>query len=529
MKAIRCHGPTADWKRWGLFVTASFLWLVVAGCADTAPRSCADQVDMSYAAAEDSLGLIDFLALDAAQQQARRQLARRFEAEASSAGRADYCLRALTSAAGLAPDDPGIWLRLARVWRWLGDYLLADTSLDNAVAAVNALNTGSPVIVARGVAYKETAALETAMQRAWLHYDRGEWRKAMSWVRAVLRVEPGNEAALQIRGLLEAIQGRRGMAHEIASDLERKDEFTSDTAWILSNLDIARGRWRSAFNYFLDLRPDPRHAAECYRDMGRAAERVKEWSYVRKWYRESAAALPFRNITCLREVEHTPIGNVSGKHKLPFWLAFDQYYVTGSLSAYLAYAFERFEVAETAADRELWGGFVVNAAGICLRLEMEKPHVRRARGLVFARTGRHDRALADLRTAVREFGAKSKKTPQLEAEIGHLLLLQEDHQGAIGHLRRALAGEPNSAQALSDLGLALIMAGDRAGAEEALTRAISLAPTLTAAWYNRGLMHLHMGHLDQAETDLAEAARLAPDNMEVANLLQQVMQQKRAR
>ena len=41
------------------------------------------------------------------------------------------------------------------------------------------------------------------------------------------------------------------------------------------------------------LRPLEDHNAECWRDMGRAAERVGEWSYAQKWYRESAAALPF--------------------------------------------------------------------------------------------------------------------------------------------------------------------------------------------------------------------------------------------
>jgi len=527
MKATPCHHPTVSRRRWGFFIVTALLVSSLAGCGGKAVVVCADPVDMVYAAAEDSLGLDQFLTLAVEQQAVRRQLAQRYLADARGAGRADYRIRALTTAAGLAPDDPEIWLQLAHVWRWLGVYLQTDTSLNNAVAAVRALAATSAVLVERGPKYKETAALAIALQRAWLHYDRGEWREAMPWVRAALRVEAGSEAVLQIRGLLEAIQGKRGMAHEIAGDLQRKDVFSTDRGWIMSNLDTAKGRKREAFNQFLRLRPEPGRAAECYRDMGRAAERVQEWSYVRKWYRESAAALPFRNITCLTEIEHPRISDESGRHPLSFWLAFDQYYVTGSLSSYLAYVFERFESAPDAAEKDRWGGLVVNAAGICLRLEMESPYVRRVRGLVFAGTGRTDRALVDLRDAVREFGKKSRYVAQLEAEIGHLLLLQEDHAGAIGHLRRALDANANSAQAWSDLGLALIMAGDNDGAADALTRALGLDENLVAAWYNRGLMALHAGNLEQAEADLAQAAHLAPDNGEVANLLQQVMRQKR--
>ena len=112
---------------------------------------------------------------------------------------------------------------------------------------------------------------------------------------------------------------------------------------------------------------------------------------------------------------------------------------------------------------------------------------------------------------------------------GHLLLVQEDHVAAEGHLRRALAGTPAEAGTWSDLGLAQIMAGDTAAAAGSLSRALELDPSLAAAWYNRGLMQLHAGDLDGAEADLKQAAALAPNNMEVAGLLQQVMLQKKQR
>lgn len=529
MKTIDFFGPATSWKWWGFFLLPMALLPMLAGCAGTPVVLCGGPIAMGFSATEDSLGLDEFLALPDAEQQARRRLARRFLAEADGAGRADLRIRSLTNAAGVAPDDPAIWLRLAKVWRWVGDYLATDTSLTNAATAVRAFDVSTWLEAERGFDYGNIAGLETALQRAWLHYDRGEWREAMPWVRAALTVESGNTEVLRIRGLLEARQGKRGMAHQIADDLRRKDEFSADISWVMFNLDTAMGRHRAAYNYCYTLRPNQRNAAECYRDMGRTAERVREWSFARRWYRESTAALPFRNITCLTEINHKRVSDPAGTCTLPFWMAFDQYYVTGSLSAYLAYAFDRFEAASTAAEKELWGGLVVNAAGICLRLEMEKPHVRRVRGLVFARTGRGDRAMADLEAAVAGLGPNNALVADLEAEIGHLMLVEQNHARAAVHLRRSLAAKPDLARAWSDLGLALIMADDQAAAAEALTKAIELDKSLAAAWYNRGLMHFHAGDLDLAESDLAEAARLAPDNRDVANLLQRVMRQKKQR
>lgn len=521
--------PTASLKRWGFLLAAAMTMTVLAACAARNVDVCAGFGETGYSAEPDSLGLDEFTALSAEQRQERRRQARRLAAQARSAGRADRHIRLLTNGAGLAPDDPDHWLRLARIWRWQGDYLATDISLDNAAAAVRGLEVTSELGALRGPGYKESAALETALQRAWLHYDRGEWREALPWVRAALRVEPGNAAVLQIRGLLEARLGRRSKAHEIAADLRRTDAFNLDTAWIMSNLDTSQGRYREAFNFFYTYRPDPRRAAECYRDMGRAAERVEEWSTARQWYRESAAALPYKDISCRIEREHARLSDPTGRRPLPFWLANDRHYVTGSLSSYLAFAFARFDHAADSADKEMWAGLVVNAAGTCLRLGLETPDVRRVRGLVYAWTGRNDRALNDLLVARREFSALGVQRADLEAEIGHLMLLKENHVEAVAYLRRALAAEPDAARVWSDLGLALIMADDRAAAEEALTRAIELDRSLAAAWYNRGLMHLHAGELDQAEADLVQAAQRAPENTDVANLLQQVMLEKRRR
>jgi Flp pilus assembly protein TadD len=262
--------------------------------------------------------------------------------------------------------------------------------------------------------------------------------------------------------------------------------------------------------------------------MGRSAERLGQWAYAARWYRESAAAYPLRNPGCLTELSSLPLAAADRAQPLPFWVASDRFYVTGSLSAYLAYAFGRFEAAAEASAKERWGGLVVNAAGTCLRLNPAEVQARRARGLVYARTGRPDRALVDLQDALAESTRQGVADAPLEAELGHVLLLLHEHQQARSHLRRAVALSPESAQAWSDLGLALIMSDERDEAAVALGRALELDVGLVAAWYNRGLMHLHAGDLAAAEADLAEAARLAPDNREVVALLQQVIRRARS-
>jgi tetratricopeptide (TPR) repeat protein len=436
-------------------------------------------------------------------------------------------MRALANAAGLAPDDPEIWLRLAEIWRWLGDNLRTKTCLDNAAAAVRKLGGKDSDLAGRSSGYKKDVALRTATLRAWLHYDRAEYIQGLKWADAAVQLEPGNALAWQVQGVIVASLGRRTRAHEIADDIRRARGYHTDSAWILSNLDRSWGRHREAFNYFLNLRPNEEHAAECWRDMGLAAERVGEWSYARRWYRHSRAELPFDDTSCLVEITHDRLDDRARSSQQPVWLAFGKYYVTGSRSAYTAYALERFDRAVTPEEKDLWAGLVVNSAGICIRMNEDKPWALRARGIVFGETGKVDRGLEDLRRSAKRLEELGLQDSRVEAEIGHLLLKKERQSRAIRHLNRAVELDEDYAAAWRDLGLALIMAGDRVGADKALTKSLELDPTSVTAWYNRGLLNLHDGNLEQAEADLKKAATLAPENQEVARLLQRVVNRRK--
>ena len=435
-------------------------------------------------------------------------------------------MRALANAAGLAPDDPEIWLRLATIWRWVGENLRTEACLANAAAAVRNLGRRGSDFFDRSTGYKKDVALRTGLERAWLHYDRAEFNEGLDWALAASQMEPGNALAWQVLGLLEGRLGHRSRAQEAAGDILRARGFNTDTAWILSVLESSFGRHREAFNYFLELRPQEDRAAECWRDMGLAAERVGEWSYARRWYRESAAGLPFEDTSCLLAVTSPRLDFRLRSVQQQVWLAFGRYYVTGSRSAYTAYALERFDQASGVEERDIWAGLLVNSAGICIRMNLDSPWALRARGIVFSRTGKTDRGLKDLQRASRQLKELGVEDARVAAEIGHLFLLDEKTGKAIEHLRVALGMDDQLAGAWSDLGLALIMVGDTNGAETALTRSLELDSTSATAWYNRGLMNMHSGNLAQAESDLKKAAEMAPDNQMVGRLLQQVLRRK---
>ena len=534
-RVLRKSAPTAWIKRWGFFhgwvpafalVVGGMIFLSMGGCAGSSSEDCLDPGSTNFSAPEDSLGIGEFIALEPAHRRQRRNQAEAWLERSRNAAKAGDRVRALANAAGLAPDDPEIWLRLATIWRWVGENLRTEACLDNAAAAVRNLGRRSSDFYDRSSGYKKDVALRTGLERAWLHYDRAEYNEGLDWARAAYQMEPGNALVWQILGLLEGSVGHRSQAHEAAGDLLRARGFNTDTAWILSTLDSSFGRHREAFNYFLELRPQEDHVAECWRDMGLAAERVGEWSYARRWYRESAAGLPFEDTSCLMEVTHPRLDFRLRSVQQPVWLAFGRYYVTGSRSAYTAYALERFDQASGVEERDTWAGLLVNSAGICIRLNLDTPWARRARGIVFSRTGKTDRGLKDLQRALRQLNELGVADARVEAEIGHLFLLGEKTRRAIEHLRVALGMDDQLAGAWSDLGLALIMVGETDEAGKALTRSLELDSSSATAWYNRGLMNMHSGNLDQAESDLKKAAEMAPDNQEVGRLLQQVLRRK---
>ena len=508
-------------KWWCLAVTFAMLFL--AGCSGSPPRlhSSGD-----IEAAPDSLGLADFMALTPETRAVRRERAVYWRRQADRRDGVLDRAQALNVATGFAPDDAESWLDLAEIWSWAGNHLQAEASLVAAAAAIRRFNDADYDLAVRG-SERDAFSRRTALLRAWLHYDRAEWREGLDWAKAATQLGHGDEDALLVLGLLEASLQHRSQAHEIAEDLRRIDVFHTGMPWILAILDRAQGRYREAFDEIAQLRPERERACEAWRDMGMIAEHLGEWSYAERWYNESGAALPAKRGGYLRKASFRRLGPPDIARPMLFWLGFDRFYVTGSLSAYTAFALASFHEADTDADETAWGGAVVDAAGILLRREEDPTWARRARGLVFVQREHTDRGLADLSRAAREMGSVAGRDGRLQAGLGHAWLARRNHERALPFLRRGVILLPEDAEVRSDLGLALVMTDDEDGALAAFDRALELDPELATAWYNRGLLHLHAEELEQAEKDLAEAARLAPDHPDLGQLLQQVRQEIR--
>lgn len=497
----------------GAIAVGAALLLCTGGCGPQTAPPVEFASSWSYAAETDSLSLEEFLRLPAAEQQRRREMADLHLARAAASPRLDRQILELINAAGLAPDRPDPWLDLADRGRWMGDYVQTDEWLDNAAAAVRDLPDDGPE--------HWSAARRTALLRGWLHFDRADWREGLAWANTLFEREKGDEGVVLLRGLLAAGAGNRSIAERMADFLRRQDPFDPDVRWILASLDRAQNRPSEALNYLLGLRPERERAAECHRTIGEVAELMGEYSHASRHYRESARAVPFQDGSALQHRSFERLGDVRfGTQAMEFWTAFDRYYVTGSLSAYTAWAWQRFETETDPRDRVFWAGQTVNGAGILVRKDMDRAWAQRARGLVFLETDQLEKALTDLRSASRRLQETGLRDHRVEAGLGHALLLKEKYHASLKPLRSAVEVAPSDAAAWSDLGLALAMTDDAHGAEQALDRAVALDPRAPTAWYNRGLLHLRGGNFEQAYADLEEAARLAPDHPKVAQLLQ---------
>lgn len=519
MASIETTQPRCS-RRFLTVVVALVAVLVLAACGGPDAAKRAARAELMSDADMDSLGLDEFMDLPRPERDVRRQRARTWRDHAAAAEDAWTRAGVLETAAGLAPDDPHVWLDLAETARWLGDQLLVDRALSRATAALRHLNEPeSDLRVTRSE--RDEIVIRAAVQRAWYHYDRAEWHKGLGWARAALSTEPGAVHALVIKGLLEAGAQQRVQAGIAAEDLFRRTAFARNAMWIRAVSALAYDDRVLAFNRAVGAHAPDDRAAECFRDRGRIAEVVGEWAYARRWYADAAAALHPSAASYRRRVDHLRLDEDVAV-EMPVWLGMDRYFLTGSLSAYTALVFERFRSAGSAEDRTLWGGETVNAAGILLRRDEDRPWALRARGLVFLDQGNFQRAREDLQLAERAFAEADREEPAVVAGLGRLWLREEEHKRALPYLERAVLLSPMDPEVWSDLGLAKVMARDRAGARAAFDRAIELAPGEATAWYNRGLMFLHAGDLDAAAADLGEAARLAPDNAEVGRLLQRI-------
>jgi tetratricopeptide (TPR) repeat protein len=515
---------TTSWSRLvPALIAAAGLAAILTGCQTAGPPVQVDPSAWSFAADADSLGVDAFLERPERERRSRRAEARRWLQRAHDASDLVTELRALRTAAGLDPTSGTAWLQLMRRTRWFGDYQQTEDALGGFYAALDHIPQDRHALAAR-----------VAVCMAWLRYDRGEWRDGLAWTdSAAVHGAPEEELQL-LRALHWAGEGRNRRAEDIAYRFAQMDHRSH---WIYGVSFWRRESAEPAHAIFtgrsgVSLKPDviagsmypqePR-AAECFRDFGLVEELMGNWWLAEQQYEAAIKHVRDADPPHVQRVDHPPLGRSASAVRMPIWLAFDRYYVTGSISAYADLAFDRYRAATDPARREFWASAAVDAAGTCVRLKIDEAWARRSRGLVLADfRDQREQARHDLLQAQRAFDRRAIEDLETIATLGNLYLRAERPQQARPLLEKAVALGPDRARAWSDLGLALVQLGEEDRALPALEQALALDPELAVAWYNRGLLRYHLDDLAGAVADLERAHELAPGDQNIGALLEQL-------
>ncbi len=518
----RCGSPSLAASLASLLVS---LLAALAGCQQPVTRAISYPADVRFSAGSDSLSLAAFLELPDALRRERARAADQWRARALRTGSLAEAMQALHTAVGLNPADAAAWLQIAMRRRWFGDYQQTEDALVACRAALPHQTT-----------LRRALAAEAAICEAWLRYDRGEWRRGMAAVDSAAANGASGEAVDLLRALHMAGLGRDGRARDIALRFAGRDHLAH---WIYGVTYWRRGSVQTAHGIFTgtasdavtgtadfvkgQMRPASVGAAEAYRDFGIVEELLGNWWLAVRNYAHAARAVPWRDEAALRRIDHPALERGGARPPMPIWLAFDRYLVTGSLSAYTAFALQRFEAATTAPERDFWASAVLDAAGTCVRLDLHAAWARRARGLVLATfQGQQRRARQDLDAAQRWFENQRIEDLPTLAALGRLDLAADDAARAQALLARAVRLAPDEARLWSDLGLAHVRLAEPGPAFHALSRALELDENLAVAWYNRGLLRYHLADVPGAVADLQRAHDLAPDDQTIAALLDQL-------
>lgn len=500
-------------------LAAGALLVLVAACAVTPRVRVAWTDTWRWRQPADSLGVDAFARLAPAQREARRDRADALRRAASRAATHADAVAALVGAAGLAPDDPFLWFELADACTRVGDHDRALACLDAAAAALGAVPADA----------RRAAALDLVLRRALVHRDRGEWALARAWADTAAAREPQERRVLTVRGLALADHGDVQGAVNASVRLETAHPFWFEWRWVRGMAALADGDVQAAYHWLREARPEQPWAARFWHDYAAVCERLGlEGEAARTYgYAHAALGLPRGTTGRLEVLVPGPAG--VDALRLPIWVAYDGWPAAGSRLGWALTAADSALSAVSPARRAHWTDRASGLLSYCIRRDRGARRARELRGLVYAAAGAEELAREDLRRALAAAPDPAAVDPRIPAVQGRLLLKAGNWHGAMPLLRRAVALEPDNAQAWADFGLVLLMVKRTGEGEEALGRAMALDPDLPAPWYNRGLARVHAGRWAEAVADLQRALELAPGNEEIETLLRQADRQLRRR
>jgi Tfp pilus assembly protein PilF len=140
-------------------------------------------------------------------------------------------------------------------------------------------------------------------------------------------------------------------------------------------------------------------------------------------------------------------------------------------------------------------------------------------GTLLARSGEPGRARAAFERAL----ALQPDLAEASNDLGALLAQEGDLDGAIARFRAALEATPEYPDALNNLGYAMLLAGQDAEARALYERALALQPDFPEALNNLGLLYGRAGDLERAERHFRDALERRATYGEAANNLALVL------
>ena len=140
-------------------------------------------------------------------------------------------------------------------------------------------------------------------------------------------------------------------------------------------------------------------------------------------------------------------------------------------------------------------------------------------GTLLVRSGEPARARAAFERAL----ALQPDLAEASNDLGALLAQEGDLDGAIARFRAALEASPDYPDALNNLGYAMLLTGHAEEARVLYERALALQPDFPEALNNLGLLYGRAGDLARAERHFREALERRPGYGEAANNLALVL------
>lgn len=548
----------------GVVPVVMLVVLLVLGCGRHAPPPPPlDNPGRMLEAKYDSLGLEEFLTLDADSRRLRaeaadgdflallrhrEELARydimerslpdggvndasiQFTENVHNKKRVDTLVQKLHRAVITDPAHAEAWYELGRLQDLIGDYDRARRSQASALRAIpHDRRHGRPAELA--------AACRIAA--AWSCRDLGLWREGLGWLEVDFEAlgDLKQEAQL-VAGLLHAGAGHFREAYDLSMDLGAirydhkgykrrgfgKIGSNYGRAWIQAMAWLHQGDAEMAHHALgerLSNRADVPFMRRYWNDVGLICELTGRLQRARDAYglavvgeRVMMPYVPWEGFSIAPVILDEP------DLKTPFFTVFDSNYFAGSLFSFAAQLMIECGGAETPALQAARGRDAEQAFTICMRRGVRPVLSQALRGRTRFYVGDMAGAEQDLLAACEALDETGTPDAASCLVLGTVQLNDGRTGEATAWLRRAVEADPGMAGAWRTLGAVLAMRGRVDEAFTAMNRALELDPERSTAWYNRGLLNAEQGRWAEASVDLGVTVRLAPWYAKARDLLQ---------